>query len=231
MNQLKWAVAAFILFVGAGCQNDEATINPVLTDSDFRTSADGWSADYSDYGVEQADIIHFEFAHKNLPAPLDTTKKALFVAGDNRSDDLFMFLKKKATGLRPNTEYNLQFDVELASPFAQSSFGIGGSPATSVYMKVGASATEPNKVLRDGHYYLSIDKGEQSNSGKDMIVVGNTSNGTDVSDYKLITRTNQDQPFSAKTNDKGELWLVVGTDSGFEGRTTLYYNHIRVAIK
>ena len=53
--------------------------------------------------------------------------------------------------------------------------------------------------------------------------------GEDVK-YQLIKRTNSQTPFSAKANDKGELWLIVGTDSGFEGLTTLYYTQIKASL-
>jgi hypothetical protein len=34
-----------------------------------------------------------------------------------------------------------------------------------------------------------------------------------------------------KANAQGEIWLVVGTDSGFEGKTTIYYNSIQAVIR
>jgi hypothetical protein len=36
--------------------------------------------------------------------------------------------------------------------------------------------------------------------------------------------------FAATASDTGELWLLVGTDSGFEGKTTLYYQRISVTL-
>ena len=62
-----------------------------------------------------------------------------------------------------------------------------------------------------------------------MIVIGDFSNDTDKNVYALKTVTNG-TPFQAKANENGELWLVVGTDSGFEGKTTIYYNRIEVIL-
>jgi hypothetical protein len=48
----------------------------------------------------------------------------------------------------------------------------------------------------------------------------------------LITRTNADSyvPFVATSNNAGELWLIVGTDSGYTGITTIYYTNVSVVF-
>jgi hypothetical protein len=35
---------------------------------------------------------------------------------------------------------------------------------------------------------------------------------------------------SVKSSASGDLWLLVGTDSGFEGQTELYYQRIDVHL-
>lgn len=223
---------ALLTIVLSACQQDNV-VNPgnsTLLDSDFKQSADSWTADFSDYGTQQDGIMDFSFRYAALPAPLDTTKKSLRISGSNRSDDMFMFVKRKVTGLEPNATYQLRFDIELASQYGDNSVGIGGSPGGSVYLKAGASGTEPVKVLKNNFYEFNLDKGNQAEGGKDLILLGNVGAGTDVTQYKLIQRSSQGNTYSAKANDKGELWIVVGTDSGFEGITTLYYNRIKVTM-
>jgi hypothetical protein len=75
-----------------------------------------------------------------------------------------------------------------------------------------------------------LDKGQQSQSGADAIVLGDVSNGREDSEYALVKRTNSDKPFTVKANAQGEIWLFVGTDSGYEGLTVLYYDRIKVTI-
>jgi hypothetical protein len=41
---------------------------------------------------------------------------------------------------------------------------------------------------------------------------------------------NDNQGFSVLSNDAGELWITVGTDSGFEGATTIFYNYIMIEM-
>jgi hypothetical protein len=36
--------------------------------------------------------------------------------------------------------------------------------------------------------------------------------------------------FNARTASDGSLWIAIGTDSGFEGITTLYYDRIAVTL-
>ncbi|RYC72179.1 hypothetical protein EQG79_02845 [Spirosoma sordidisoli] len=227
------SVLALVSCLTMSCQDNNSTINPapttgVLINDAFATSQNGWDGDVSDYAVEQQSLIEFSFSHAGLPAPLDQSQKALRVFGRNRSDDIFMFVRKQLTGLRPNTDYKLQFDVELASRYPANSIGIGGSPGSSVFLKAGASATKPEKVLDGTFYKLSVDKGSQSDAGPAAVLIGNVANGKDVEEYTLIQRTNKEQPLTARTNDKGELWVFVGSDSGFEGDQALYYSKIKV---
>ncbi|AUD02054.1 hypothetical protein [Spirosoma pollinicola] len=231
MKSTLFMMAAFTasLLSFSACKDDSSPSPVGLPyQSSFQRDTDGWVAGITDYSSAQDSIMAFKSALKGLPTPLDTTRKSIMVSSMNRSDDAFMFLKKKVTGLTPNTNYSLVFEVELASQYASNSIGIGGSPGGSVFLKAGASAIEPVKVLKDGFYTISIDKGAQNNDGKDAVIIGDIGTGTDTVGYKLITRSNASKPFVAKSNAQGELWLVVGTDSGFEGLTTLYYSKIRV---
>jgi hypothetical protein len=38
-------------------------------------------------------------------------------------------------------------------------------------------------------------------------------------------------PNAVTANQFGELWLLIGTDSGFEGITSLYYQSISVTLR
>ncbi|MVM38222.1 hypothetical protein GO730_12635 [Spirosoma sp. HMF3257] len=232
INSFLLSVTISFSLIASSCQQD---LNPVISpnilyQSNFQQNQDGWQADIADYSTQQQDM-RFESGWAALPSPLDTTRKSVRVSSMNRSDDLFMFLKKKLTGLQANTDYTLVFDIELASAYGTNSIGIGGSPGGSVFLKAGATATEPAKVLGDDFYTINLDKGNQATGGKDAVLLGNIGAGDDVTAYKLITRSNANNPLTVRTNAQGELWLVIGTDSGYEGLTTLYYSAIRVTAK
>ena len=46
-------------------------------------------------------------------------------------------------------------------------------------------------------------------------------------EYARMTLDNQDHTFSVTTDNNGIVWVIAGTDSGFEGATTVYYDMIR----
>ena len=107
---------------------------------EFEGGMDDWSiafaglpADFDPSGYE----LHFE--HTNLPVYLGS-EKAILVQGHNRSDGLFMFAKRRIDGLKPNTTYNVRFEVEIATDASRDAGGIGGPPGASVCLRAGASA-------------------------------------------------------------------------------------------
>lgn len=231
MKRILILVFVLTALLNTSCQDKE--ISPplstgVLLNDSFSATTNGWEGEYTDYSTPQDSLIKFKFEHTGLPKPLNDNQKALRLYGENRSDDLFMFVRKKLSGLVPNKEYKLLFEIELASLHPANSFGIGGSPATSVMIKAGASTTKPEKVKEGTYYKLNLDKGNQAEEGKNMIIIGNMANGKDKEEYTLIQRSNAGKPFTAKTDAKGELWLIIGTDSGFEGNQAVYYNRIKV---
>jgi len=195
---------------------------------DFSQGDYGWVGDFSEYPVGDSIAYKLVFKHDQLPSNLGMGK-GLMLSGTNYSDDLFMFVKKKITGLMPATEYQIGFEIEFATNAPKNSVGVGGSPGESVYLKAGASAVEPGKVAANGYYEMNIDKGNQLSGGKDMILVGNIASPSPSSEYNVVDRSNS-VSFKTTTNSEGELWLIVGTDSGFEGTTTLYYTKIGVVF-
>lgn len=233
MKIAKFLALGF-LAATTGCKLDSENSRPVYNLTfDFNGSVQNWAGGFTDYSVVQdSAMFEFSLAQTKLPAPLDTSRKGFRIESHNRSDDLFTFIKTKLTGLTPNTTYDVLFSVDLASMYGDSLAGIGGSPSKSVYLKAGATGTEPVKVKTGDQYVLSVDKGNQSEGGKNAVLLGDVSIGnTAQMKYKTINRNNgAGLPLKAKTNDKGELWLFVGTDSGFEGLTTLYYQRVQVSI-
>lgn len=197
---------------------------------DFSTDYAGWSGDFADYPAGDSVFYQLEFKRTTLPAPLDTSKNALKIKGNNHSDDLFMFIKRKITGLSPNKIYKLAIDIELASKAPTHAVGIGGAPGESVYLKAGASLIEPKKVESGGFYRMNIDKSNQASPGLDMDTLGNIGVSDTTSVFTLIKRTNEAHQFTISTNDDGAVWVCIGTDSGFEGTTILYYNKIKLSF-
>lgn len=202
----------------------------------FESDAEGWVVGYSDYpaNLTQSDslvLYGMTYGHGLLPVSIQPRQSGIRVRGANRSDDLFMYVKRRVTRLTPNADYLLTMDVDIASNVASNLIGIGGAPGEGVKVKAGASANEPVNV-RDGlgWYRMNIDKGNQSAGGADMAVVGDVAVKDTTTVYTLIRRSLAN-PLKRRTDADGGLWLIVGTDSGFEGLTELYYAAIRARLQ
>ncbi len=230
MKQSIWALGVILAVGLVSCDKTDDNVGPnFIHTTDFNKDTTTWQTGIVDYNVQQEGIM--EFSSKLTALPTDSTKKGLKLTSSNRSDDAFMYLTRKLTGLAPNQSYKIEFEVELASQYPASGVGVGGSPGGAVYLKAGASGTAPQRAKDTaGDWKLNWDKGAQSESGKDAVVLGNIGIEGDQYKYQLIKRNNQTKPFTAKTNDKGELWLLVGTDSGFEGVTTIYYTQVKAVL-
>jgi hypothetical protein len=230
--------APLLLVLGAatGCARQLTSSEDIVELAfTFETGPEDWRGAFADYPSGREQDFHLAFEHRALPAELGTPGSGLYLAGDNRSDDLFMFLTREVTGLRPNAPYALTFDLVLASNAGTGCAGIGGAPGESVYLKAGASRTEP-RVTPDaeGSLRLDVDKGSQGSGGANAQVIGNIANGIaqcPEAPFRLIARSNAGAPLLITSNEQGALWLLVGTDSGFEGTTTLYYDSIRVVLE
>lgn len=191
---------------------------------DFHAGQDGWEGGFSDYSMESD--FQFEFVRARLPRPLDTTRYGLMIKGMNRSDDMFMFLRRKLEGLVPGAEYSATFKVVFASNAAVDQVGIGGSPGTSVMLKAGITAVKPV----DNQGRMNVDKGNQAAPGPDADTLGHIGTPAGTRGYSSLERSNGGRPFTFTAAADGSAWILVGTDSGFEGLTALYYQRVEIAL-
>jgi hypothetical protein len=200
----------------------------------FEEGREGWTGAFSDFSEIQESSMELTFDRRRLPGEIDSTRFGLLLPGRPTSDDLLTFLKRKMTGLAPETTYELRLRMQIASASPSDCGGIGGPPGEAVYLKIGAAAQEPVRELEDGDYRLSVDKGNQSNGGDRAVVVGNAANGSpECSDtpYRMIERDNLEDPLTVRTDGDGSAWIFVGSDSGFEGTTSLFYDQIEVVLE
>lgn len=197
----------------------------------FAGGYNGWTGDFADYPVNDSVFYQLEFTRENLPSPLNQQEFGLKTKGNNHSDDLFMFIKKKITGLNPNSNYQLIMEVTFASKAPTNAIGIGGPPGEGVTLKAGASITEPKKIIEYGDYRMNIDKGNQSQSGKDMEAIGHVGISDTTSVFNLKTLSNSATPRIIQTGPSGEIWVCFGTDSGFEGTSTIFYHTINLEFR
>ncbi len=246
--KIRTLILAGIVMFLASCSKDT---NPVTSSADdtvqsgekstttftynFNLSQEDWDGGFADCPVDNS-FYNLMFSWKNAPGTLKATfGKCLYISGDNHSDDLFMFVKKQVTGLTPNTTYQLNFNFDIINDVPEGLFGIGGSPGESVYMKFGAVNYEPLAVLDETEtsWIMNIDKGNQSVSGTDMLNIGTVANpNVDINNPKYAAKNFDSYTigfnFQITTDANGSAWVIIGTDSGFEGVTEVYYDNVTV---
>ena len=219
------------------CNNTDNLANPspapaptdgiVQINFRFNNNTDGWTAGFADYPADQESIFKLASGFAQLPIPMQSFS-GFSVSGTNRSDDLFMFIKKQFSDFSANTKYQIQFEITFASNAPTGCIGIGGAPGEAVTIKAGASVIEP-LAINDGNnfYIMNIDKGNQNVGGGDAINIGNFANSKDCNSnnftYESKTLNNNAMPFSVLTGADGALWFTFSTDSGFESTTQIYY--------
>ncbi len=195
-----------------------------------------FTVSFADYPKEQEQFYELQFK-KNafLPNEIKTGAHGLKISGNNHSDDLFMFAYKKINGLKANTHYHVSFSLEFASNAPNDSVGAGGSPGSSVFVKIGVVNQKPERYLDEANNYrMVLDKGNQATDGKDMVLIGTVGVDTQDSIYRLKTLPYQpDSEMQAKldnyyvtSNDRGEVWVIFGTDSAYESTSTIFYTNL-----
>lgn len=230
MNRLL--LPLFLVLAACSTENTPPEAAPDLrVDFDFTQGAQDWVAGFADYGQGQEEFYELTADYRALPPELGADRSALFISGRNYSDDLFMFYKRRIDGLKPGGAYHVRFEVQIATEVPSGCAGAGGSPGEDVFLKAGASDVEPIAVAEGEGYRMNIDKGNQSVGGTAALVLGNIANSRpcDLSgdfpswDFELKTLESGSSPFFVTADENGAVWLLVGTDSGFEGTTRLYY--------
>ena len=218
-----------------------ATFSSIRLEFDFRQGAEGWEAGFAEYSPDMEGMM-LEGEIGSLPSELGINGTGYYLQGMNHSDDLFMFLKRRLAtddGVVPGQEYRVVFTIIFSSNAPSGAVGIGGAPGESVFLKAGASPVEPEVYLdsETGYYLMNVDKGlGNSNDGTAASVVGDIANGLSAEEvdrenppYVSLMRQHEHQ-YTVNASPNGELWLLVGTDSGFEGLTGIYYQGIAVTL-
>lgn len=196
---------------------------------DFEQDDGGFAPIFADY-PDTADAEEFyELRHEYGKIPIEGAGNGLFISGNNHSDDLFMGYVKVLEGFSPGRRYRFHLSFKLATDVEGGMAGVGGAPGEGVTVKCGMTSTEPLSVRNsaDAYYRMNIDTGIQANAGKDMAVVGDMAKAAN-----LRPGASEFKPFQAEfetvANIRGEVWLIIATDSGYEATTSYYLDDIAV---
>ncbi|MFZ7104454.1 MAG: hypothetical protein ACOWWO_17620, partial [Peptococcaceae bacterium] len=180
------SVMSILVIPATGCSKEKVTLNLPF---DLTQNAEGWGGGFADLPVDyEQSSYQLDFGY--IDSPLGG--QAFMISSMNRSDDIFMYIKKRLTdadGLSPNTTYLVTIEVTFATSAPAGAMGIGGAPGEAVYVKVGAASTDPMPVDKGGFYELSVDKGQQGTGSYNAVTVGNVAKevSDDFTTYELKT--------------------------------------------
>jgi len=232
MQRLRRGLVASVLAVGllslAGC-SDTGSLG---YDFHFSRGPQGWMELFADYPADNEGIFELVADYRPLPEPLDASRSALYIAGTNRSDDLWMQYKTEVA-LPADTTFKVSFDVEIATNVPSGCGGVGGAPGEGVTVKAGVSLIEPDRELdAAGWWRMNVDKGSQTQAGEDAVVIGDLANSRPCEEgYVWELKRLGGPPMTFTTDSTGRAWLFVGTDSGFESRSAVYYTRLRALFE
>ena len=217
----------------------QVTPATVSVSFDFRNGALGWQAGFADYPptTDKNGFYQLLAEVRTLPPELGVNGTGFYIQGNYHSDDLFMFIKRRLNsddGIVAGQTYQISYTLVFASSVQSGCVGVGGSPA--VTLKAGASPAEPIALFDSSPLisWLRMNVGKDPNQGNIAASpTGTIANGIPCgsaqNSYVSIQRTHQHTSL-VNANANGELWLLIGTDSGFEGLTALYYQRIDVTL-
>jgi len=193
---------------------------------------------FGDYPEETS---HWLMNSGVYPMPDGLEGKGFLLQGNNHSDDMDMHLVRKlgpSEGVQANADYDVAVTVDLAGDAPTDVAGVGGSP--NLEIKARAMTQAPTEYEYAGSHvrFKGIDMSPQT--GTDVGVNGvcstDTSQGGEPKCPKgrIPFRLNQGQPsrpIHVRSNASGEFWLTVGSHSGFESFSAIYYARIRVELQ
>ena len=243
MRKRLLVVVGVVAAVGLVVYAVLTAISPsIRLEFDFRKDAQGWKHGFAEYAADMEDMMQLEGGIRPLPPELGINGTGYYIQGINHSDDLFMFLKRRLgpeDGIVPGQKYRVMFTIVFASNAPSGAVGIGGAPGESVFLRAGACPAEPEAYLDVGldYYRMNVDKAEgNTGDGQAASVVGHIANPLSAEKvdlenppYVSLKRCHTHK-YTVTASPDGELWLLVGTDSGFEGRTAIYYQRIAVIL-
>lgn len=225
MTFSTWHVRLLLALVAGGC----GSADPRTIRVDFRQTQQGWVGDFADYPVGEDDFYELVADHRALEAPLDTSELGHFLSGNNHSDDLWMYVRGRVSGLDDHQSYHVRFEVEIATNAPMGCIGVGGSPGEGVTVKAGVSDIEPIPVMEGTDWRMNIDKGNQTSSGDNALAIGDMANSVPCGEperWELTQLTSGTDSVSVTTDGSGSVWLFAGTDSGFEATTDVYFTWV-----
>lgn len=224
-------LAAAMLFSISAFAAEETPENNLKSGVKFDFAQDdaGFVPIFADYPAGEDADEFYELDSGRKEIPVENEGMGLYLSGNNHSDDLFMGYYKNLSGFEPNKTYAFDISFSVATNADGGMMGIGGSPGASVYVKCGVTTNKPAIYVNDQNgRRLNVDKGNQAQSGKDVQTIGTIQKEETLLPGKYEMNRYTASAEAAADKD-GNVYLLIGTDSGFEGTTSYYISEVSLS--
>lgn len=200
---------------------------------DFNQGIDGWTPGVADYYDDDAPS-ETGFGWSKLPPGSNLSGNGYYLTSHNNSDNVMTYAKRQYGGFVAGAKYKLTFAMSHATDASLDCMGAGGSRGASIYMVVAASGEEPKTVKQaNGEYRLNLDRGNNAESGtqgKVLGLLGSEQLECGGGGWAKVTRQS-DEAIAVTADKDGKLWIVLGSDSGFESANAFYLLSATVNVK
>lgn len=216
----------------AGCLGTtEATVRNTL-DFDFNVHGADHIAGVADVLESEVGAVGLVGDLRPLPAPLPTTRNAIYLSGTNVSGDLFLFQKKRWSGLPGNRTFTVSIQTEFVTNYHS---GCTTGPGPAAFIKLGATLTEPLPAVdAQGVLRMNINKGAGINPG-DFLQFGDIRNAEadcpSPGTYSPRLTSVMTQPTQMVTDVDGGFWTFIGIQSSFIGHQEIWFTAMRLIVE
>jgi hypothetical protein len=221
----RLAIAGLSVFL-CYCSGGKDPLPIRFIESTFESGLEEWSGDFAYVKPGSNASVKFSVVQAPLPETLKSELHGLKLEGTNSGDSIFLFIKKKVTGLDPAKTYKVAYQIDLATHFPDTLAGAG----RIIYLKAGASGTEPKSIAGPDISTVSIQNGALAKSGPQMRLLGNVANRLDSTYYRPIIRKNANVAVPVTPDVNGDIWLCVGINTTFKGNMALFFDRIYAAV-
>jgi len=188
-----------------------------------------------------ADETHWRLQSGIFPLPDGLKGFGYLVQGTNHSDDLDMYLVRRfgpQQGFRPHSNYQIQVTVDLAGDAPRNAIGTGGDPELHV-QAVLVTGFVPTRFKVDSENWVRHLK-PLENFSRALVATNGVCDASDAAtedrcdlQTRIPFELKKGKPSSVlnvRTDSSGRFWLMVGTHSGFESFTGIYYTRIQMKV-
>lgn len=230
------AVALFLPVLLAGCDTFGSDDPAVEYEFDFNTSEHEWEAFFTGYPVGWGEKMELTSDHRPLPDSTELSGRGLFISAVNNSDDVKMLFRRPVNGLEPEATYGVRFTVQFATSAPSGCAGIGGAPGEAVKVLAAASTVRPEPVIEEeprDYHRLNIQYQNDPQEWQENAIMGHIANSRECEEgwaFEMKELTSGEAHDVVTADESGTAWLLFGTRSGFEGKTSLFYTRLQVEL-